>query len=109
MHLWRGRDCLIHPRERFLSFCTRLQNTTKLKGCGVGSGALGAYWPWQHDCFHASFIHFITSLEECEGVGEKPCHPETEQQEPYSTFSSPGWMQLASVLQAAFTANNFVR
>ena len=30
--------------------------------------------------FHASFIHFITSLEKCEGVEKKPCHPETERE-----------------------------
>lgn len=51
---------------------------------------MGTHWPQQHVSFHASFIHFITSLDECEGVEEKPCHPETEKEEPYSIFSSAG-------------------
>jgi len=55
----------------------------------VGSGIWGTHWP-QQSSFHASFIHFITSLEECEGVEQKPCHPETEREEPHSIFSSPG-------------------
>lgn len=60
------------------------------KGCGLGSGIMGTHWPRQHVSFHASFIHFITSLDECEGVEGKPCHPETEREELYSIFPSPG-------------------
>lgn len=55
-----------------------------------GSGTLGTHWPRQHVSFHASFIHFITSLDQCEGVEEKPCYTETEREEPQSIFSSHG-------------------
>ncbi|CAB1453144.1 unnamed protein product [Pleuronectes platessa] len=72
-----------------LRFCS-LAKCGEAKGCWLGSGILGTHWPEQHVSFHASFIHFITSLDECEGVEEKPCHPETEREEPYSIFSSRG-------------------
>lgn len=81
---------LPHPPVSFFSYRPHTQNTEKEKGCVVGSGILGTHWPQQHVSFHASFIHFITSLDECEGVEEKPCHPETEKEEPYSIFSSAG-------------------
>lgn len=49
-----------------------------------------ARWPLQHVSFHASFIHFITSLGRCEGVEKKPCYTETEWVGPHSISSSPG-------------------
>lgn len=66
------------------------KNTEKQKVAGWGVAS------WEHtglssmSSFHASFIHFITSLDECEGVEEKPCYSETEKEEPHSIFSSPG-------------------
>lgn len=81
---------LPHPPASLLSYCSQAQKYRKAKGCGLGSGILGTHWPQQHAFFHASFIHFITSLDECEGVEEKPCHPETEREEPHSIFSSCG-------------------
>lgn len=90
---------LPHPPVSLLSHCPQPQKYREAKkGCRVGSGILGTHWPQQHVSFHASFIHFITSLDECEGVEEKPCHPETEGEELYSIFSSPG-----PVLPSAWT------
>lgn len=80
---------LPHPPVSFSSERLQAQSTEGGKGCGTGSSILGTHWPQQHVSFHASFIHFITSLEECEGVEEKPRHPETGEG-PYSIFSSPG-------------------
>lgn len=81
---------LPHPPVSRFSYCPQPQKYREAKGCGVGSGILGTHWPQQRVSFHASFIHFITSLGEREGVEEKPCHPETEREEPHSIFSSPG-------------------
>lgn len=78
---------LPHPPVSFISYCP--QNTERRKGCRAGSGIMGTHWPQQHVCFHASFIHFITSLEECEGAEEKACHQETEGEE-RTPSSSPG-------------------
>lgn len=82
------RNCLILWSP--FSDCSKAQKCRAAKGCWLGSGILGTHWPQQHVCFHASFIHFITSLDECDGVEEKPCYPETEREEPHSIFSSPG-------------------
>lgn len=82
------RNCLILWSP--FSDCSQAQKCRAAKGCGLGSGILGTHWPQQHVCFHASFIHFITSLDECDGVEEKPCYLETEREEPHSIFSSPG-------------------
>lgn len=84
----RCRNCLILWSP--FSDCSQAQKCRAAKGCGLGSGILGAHWPQQHVCFHASFIHFITSLDECDGVEEKPCYPATEREEPHSIFSSSG-------------------
>lgn len=81
---------LPHPPVSPLSDCSRAQKYREAKGCGLGIGISGTHWPQQHVSFHASFIHFITSLDECEGVEEKPCYSETEKEEPHSIFSSPG-------------------
>lgn len=53
---------------RFLSLLFLPGKRGKRKDCGVASGVGGTHWPWQHESFHASFLHFITSLGECEGL-----------------------------------------
>lgn len=87
------------PPTSVSSHCSCLREHTerqKVAGSG-GSGEGGwewhlgnARWPLQHVSFHASFIHFITSLGRCEGVEKKPCYTETEREGPHSIFSSPG-------------------
>lgn len=96
MHITPAPDARRHIAEIASSsweLFLLLSSTAKdrdAKGCKVRSGVLGTCWPQQHVSFHASFIHFITSLDECEGVGEKPCHPETEREDPHSVFSPLG-------------------
>lgn len=90
---------LPHPSPASVSsYCSCLCAHTerqKVAGLEVREGGwewhLGnARWPLQHVSFHASFIHFITSLGRCEGVEKKPCYTETEWEGPHSIFSSPG-------------------
>lgn len=86
---------LPHPPASVSSYCSCAQKKRKKitgsKRLRVrGSGTLGTHWPRQRVSFHASFIHFITSLDQCEGVEEKPCYTETEREEPHSIFSSHG-------------------
>lgn len=89
------------PPASVSSHCSCLREHTerqKVPGSGLGGRREGgcewhlgnARWPLQHVSFHASFIHFITSLGRCEGVEKKPCYTETEWEGPHSIFSSPG-------------------
>lgn len=60
------------------------------RGIRRGEWHLGiARRPLQHVSFHASFIHFITSLGRCKGVEKKPCFTEAGWEGPHSTSSSP--------------------
>lgn len=71
--------------------CPRPQNAKKQKVAWWGVTS------WEGDTglssmssLHASFIHFITSLDECDGLDQKTCHPETERQKLHSIISSLG-------------------
>lgn len=94
------RNCLILPLPAFpptVPVCVKMPSGRRLRVQGVGGREGGcewhlgnARWPLQHVSFHASFIHFITSLGRCEGVEKKPCYTETEWEGPHSISSSPG-------------------